>query len=66
MRTRGCTGFLHVPVQSGSNRVLADMRRGHTAETFRDVAKRFRRKFGRFTISTDIIVGFSHRDRQEL
>ena len=50
--------FLHVPVQSGSNRVLADMRRGHTAETFRDVAKRFRRKFGRFTISTDIIVGF--------
>ena len=50
--------FLHVPVQSGSNRVLADMRRGHTAGTFRDVAKRFRRKFGRFTISTDIIVGF--------
>ena len=50
--------FLHVPVQSGSNRVLADMRRGHTAETFRDVVKRFRRKFGRFTISTDIIVGF--------
>ena len=50
--------FLHVPVQSGSNRVLADMRRGHTAETFRDVVERFRRKFGRFTISTDIIVGF--------
>ena len=50
--------FLHVPVQSGSNRVLADMRRGHTAETFQDVVKRFRRKFGRFTISTDIIVGF--------
>ena len=50
--------FLHVPVQSGSNQILADMRRGHTAETFRDVVKRFRRKFGRFTISTDIIVGF--------
>jgi tRNA A37 methylthiotransferase MiaB len=34
------------------------MKRGHTAGTFRDVVKRFRTKFGRFTISTDIIVGF--------
>ncbi len=50
--------FLHVPVQSGSNNVLHDMKRGHTAETFRDVVKRFRGKFSDFTISTDIIVGF--------
>lgn len=50
--------FLHIPVQAGSDRVLNDMKRGHTAGTFRDVVKRFRTKFGRFTISTDIIVGF--------
>ena len=50
--------FLHVPVQSGSNRVLNEMKRGHTAETFRDVVRQFRRKFDRFTISTDVIVGF--------
>lgn len=50
--------FLHVPVQSGNNQVLHDMKRGHTSETFRDVVKRFRGKFGDFTISTDIIVGF--------
>lgn len=50
--------FLHVPVQSGSNDILHEMKRGHTAETFRDVVKRFRDKFPRFTISTDIIVGF--------
>ena len=50
--------FLHVPVQSGNNQVLHDMKRGHTSETFRDVVKRFREKFGDFTISTDIIVGF--------
>ena len=50
--------FLHVPVQSGSNQVLNDMKRGHTAQTFRDVAKHFRDKFDRFTISTDVIVGF--------
>ncbi len=50
--------FLHVPVQSGSDQVLNDMKRGHTVNTFRDIAKRFRDKFSRFTISTDIIVGF--------
>jgi len=50
--------FLHVPVQSGSDKVLNDMKRGHTVNTFRDIAKMFRDKFSRFTISTDIIVGF--------
>ena len=50
--------FLHIPVQSGSNKVLNDMKRGHTAETFRDVVKKFRTRFAKFTISTDIIVGF--------
>ena len=50
--------FLHVPVQSGSDKVLNDMKRGHTASTFRDVVNQFREKFGKFTISTDVIVGF--------
>jgi MiaB-like tRNA modifying enzyme len=50
--------FLHVPVQSGSDSVLHDMKRGHTEATFRDLVKKFRKKFDRFTISTDVIVGF--------
>ena len=50
--------FLHVPVQAGNDRVLHEMKRGHTSETFRDVVKKFRKRFGDFTISTDIIVGF--------
>lgn len=50
--------FLHIPVQSGSDRVLADMRRGHTAKTFADVMRRFRREFPSSTVSTDIITGF--------
>ena len=50
--------FLHVPVQSGSNKVLNDMKRGHTEKTFRDITNEFRKKFERFTISTDVIVGF--------
>jgi MiaB-like tRNA modifying enzyme len=50
--------FLHIPVQSGSDKVLNDMKRGHTAQTFRDVTNHFRDKFEKFTISTDVIVGF--------
>jgi MiaB-like tRNA modifying enzyme len=50
--------FLHIPVQSGSNKVLKDMKRGHTAKVFRDTTEKFQKKFGRFTISTDVIVGF--------
>ena len=57
--------FLHVPVQSGSDKVLNDMKRGHTAETFRNVVQRFRNKFEKFTISTDIIVGFPTETKED-
>ncbi|MDE1763156.1 MAG: tRNA (N(6)-L-threonylcarbamoyladenosine(37)-C(2))-methylthiotransferase [Thaumarchaeota archaeon] len=57
--------FLHIPVQSGSNKVLKDMKRGHTAEVFRNTSKLFREKFGKFTVSTDIIVGFPTETRED-
>jgi MiaB-like tRNA modifying enzyme len=57
--------FLHIPVQAGSDQVLHDMKRGHTAATFRDVVKKFRKKFEKFTISTDIIVGFPSETQQD-
>jgi len=50
--------FIHIPVQSGSDKILHDMKRGHTAGTFRNIVKRINEKFLKFTISTDIIVGF--------
>lgn len=50
--------FLHIPVQSGSDKVLKDMKRMHTSKIFYDVDYEFRKKFDRFTIATDIIVGF--------
>jgi MiaB-like tRNA modifying enzyme len=50
--------FLHIPVQSGSNKVLKDMKRGYTVEEFLDWVKIFRKKIRKITISTDIIVGF--------
>jgi threonylcarbamoyladenosine tRNA methylthiotransferase CDKAL1 len=50
--------FLHIPVQSGSNKVLKDMKRGHTAEIYKKTSESFRKKYEKITISTDIIVGF--------
>ncbi len=50
--------FLHIPVQAGSDAVLAAMRRQHTVADFLHLVKRFREEFSEFTISTDVIVGF--------
>ena len=57
--------FLHIPVQSGSNKVLNDMKRGHTSETFREIVKKTKSRFENFTISTDIIVGFPSETEED-
>jgi len=50
--------FLHIPVQSGSNKVLRLMKRQYTIEDFKNIIKSFRKEIPGITISTDIIVGF--------
>lgn len=50
--------FLHIPVESGNDRILRKMKRGHTSRTFLDAVQAFRSKIPEMTISTDIIVGF--------
>ena len=57
--------FLHIPVQSGSDKVLHDMKRGHTVSTFREIVKRAKERFGNFTISTDVIVGFPSETEED-
>ena len=57
--------FLHIPVQSGSDKVLHDMKRGHTAGTFREIVKKVKERFGEFTISTDVIVGFPSETEED-
>ena len=49
---------LHLPVQSGSDRVLAGMKRGHTTLEFKSKMRRLREVRPDITISTDLIVGF--------
>jgi tRNA-2-methylthio-N6-dimethylallyladenosine synthase len=50
--------YLHLPVQSGSDRILALMKRGHTAIEYKDKIKRLRRARPGICISSDFIVGF--------
>jgi tRNA-2-methylthio-N6-dimethylallyladenosine synthase len=48
----------HIPVQSGSNRILKLMHRGYTRETFIGIIEKLRQARPDIGVSTDIIVGF--------
>jgi tRNA-2-methylthio-N6-dimethylallyladenosine synthase len=50
--------FLHLPVQSGSDKVLSAMKRGHTAEHYKDIIRRLKIARPGIFISSDFIVGF--------
>ncbi len=50
--------FLHLPVQSGSDRILTAMKRNHTALEYKAKLRRLREAVPDICISTDIIVGF--------
>lgn len=49
---------LHLPVQSGSNRILEKMNRRYTKEGYLDLAKRIKSAIPDISLTTDIIVGF--------
>jgi len=50
--------FLHIPVQSGSDRILKKMNRNYKIKDFLLIVDKFREQIPRIIISTDIIVGF--------
>jgi threonylcarbamoyladenosine tRNA methylthiotransferase CDKAL1 len=57
--------FLHAPVQSGSDEVLADMRRQHQVEQFREIVAAFDEYLDYWTLSTDFIVGFPTEEPED-
>ena len=60
--------FLHAPVQSGSDEMLADMRRQHTVSEYVEVVETFDEYLDYWTLSTDFIVGFpteTERDHEQ-
>ena len=57
--------FLHIPVQSGSPRILREMKRGHTVQHFLDIVRGFRERYPSLSLSTDLIPGFPSESEQE-
>ena len=60
--------YLHLPVQSGSDRILALMKRGHTVLEYKQKIRRLREKRPDISLSSDFIVGFpgeTDRDFEE-
>lgn len=57
--------YLHLPVQSGSNRVLAAMNRGYDRAFYVERARKAREQVAGVTLSTDIIVGFPGETEQD-
>ncbi|MCZ8485114.1 hypothetical protein O9993_01735 [Vibrio lentus] len=51
--------FLHLPVQSGSDRILTMMKRPHTAIEYKSIIRKLRKARPDIQISSDFIVGFS-------
>ncbi len=57
--------FLHLCVQSGSDKVLRDMRRGYTVSDFEEYVNAFRAAFPEMTLMTDVIVGYPTEDEED-
>jgi tRNA-2-methylthio-N6-dimethylallyladenosine synthase len=56
---------IHVPLQSGSTRILKEMKRGYTKENFLNRCEKIRALCPEATISTDIIVGFPGESEED-
>jgi len=50
--------FIHLPIQSGSDKVLREMRRNHTVEDYKKIVYRFKEEIPDITVATDIIIGY--------
>jgi tRNA A37 methylthiotransferase MiaB len=57
--------FLHLPVQSGSDRILERMGRAYTVADFEKIVKAFRTRYPEITLVTDMIVGFCGETEQD-
>ena len=56
---------LHLPVQAGADRILRLMKRGYTAEYYKDVVKRLREARPDISLSSDFIIGFPGESEED-
>ena len=57
---------MHLPLQSGSTRLLADMNRHYTKEQYVELALKLRREIPDIAITTDIIVGYPGETKEDV
>ncbi len=57
--------FLHLPLQSGNDEVLKEMRRKYEVKEFKEIVRKFREEIPKITISTDLIVGFPTESEEQ-
>ncbi len=57
--------FVHLPVQSGSDRILKEMNRKHTADNYRRIIEKFRNARSDIEFSSDFIIGFPGETNQD-
>lgn len=56
---------LHLPVQSGSNRILAEMKRGHQREDYLEIIRKMKAVRPGISLSSDFIIGFPGETEQD-
>ncbi len=56
---------LHLPVQSGSNKILSRMKRGYTRKHYQNLVDKLRQAIPEITLTTDIIVGFPGEEEED-
>ncbi len=59
-----CEHF-HLPVQSGSNKILSRMKRGYTRKHYQNLVDKLRQAIPEITLTTDIIVGFPGEEEED-
>ena len=57
--------WVHLPVQTGSDKILKKMRRGHTVENYLKRVDKIRSSSRRISLTTDLIVGFPTETRDD-
>ncbi len=63
--TKEIYSFLHLPLWSGSNKVLRKMDMGYTAEDFKETVKTFKKRIPELNLKTDIIIGLPGENKED-
>jgi tRNA dimethylallyltransferase len=64
-KSKKITNYIHLPVQSGDNKILKKMNRTYSVEHFEKLVKKIRKKIPNISITTDTIVGFSSETKKQ-